>query len=549
MGQDFCQDCNNNNFPLSKYEGNLNYKYYNNEIQQTNTHNLISNRSNNNSSKNFFYGQNNNFNNNNNNDFNNNNFNNSNFNNNNNNFNNNNNNFNNNYNQNNFPQNYNNFNNQNYPNQKLYKAYGNYYDNKNQIYQFHIPPLSTLNKSNFSLNIKSKKKPKKKNFISQIIENQNESFLTENDILDTEEKEELNKIRIKYKINLIISYLRKFKLLKQAQKKKIILETCHSNIPTLSSNADYNTNTNLFPMEEYKYIGSKFNGKKEGFGMQIFRTKITNNNYLIENVDNNTIEVNKNNNNENPIFNRNYICGKFFGTFQNGQRTHIGKFINETLNTIYMGEINKNFAEGFGIFNNISASIAYEGNWAKNLRNGIGIEKYSDGSFYKGEYKNGKKNGIGTYKWNDNSFYKGEWKNNDLNGIGMYKFRDGSYYYGEWEKNQMNGFGEFTFPMVKTYIGNFSWDKKDNFGILFWYQEQKAFIGFWLDNKQHGKGKFINKGKEKFGIWNLGKKIKNFDDVDDFIENLEQNEKKYYKFFYYDYNSLEKLIKNIINSD
>ena len=299
-------------------------------------------------------------------------------------------------------------------------------------------------------------------------------------------------------------------------------------------------------MEEYKYIGSKFNGKKEGFGMQIFRTKIINSNYLIENVDNNTIEVNKNSS-ENPIFNRNFISGKFFGTFRNGQRTHIGKFINETLNTIYMGEINKNFAEGFGIFNNISASITYEGNWAKNLRNEIGIEKYSDGSEYKGEYKHGKKNGIGTYKWKDNSFYKGEWKNNDLNGIGMYTFRDGSYYYGQWEKNQMNGFGEFTFPMVKTYIGNFSWDKKDNFGVLFWYQEQKAFIGFWLDNKQHGKGKFINKGKEKFGVWNLGKKIKNFEDVDDFIENLEQDEKKYYKFFYYDYNSLEKLIKNIIN--
>ena len=50
MGQDFCQNCNNNNFPLSKYEGNLNYKYYyNNEIQQTNTHNLNSNRSNNSS--------------------------------------------------------------------------------------------------------------------------------------------------------------------------------------------------------------------------------------------------------------------------------------------------------------------------------------------------------------------------------------------------------------------------------------------------------------------------------------------------------------------
>ena len=59
-------------------------------------------------------------------------------------------------------------------------------------------------------------------------------------------------------------------------------------------------------MEEYKYIGSKFNGKKEGFGMQIFRTKIINSNYLIENVDNNTIEVNKNSNNENPIFNRNH---------------------------------------------------------------------------------------------------------------------------------------------------------------------------------------------------------------------------------------------------
>jgi hypothetical protein len=340
--------------------------------------------------------------------------------------------------------------------------------------------------------------------------------------------------------------LRKFKKLKQTQKKKIILETCHSHLPTLSSKADYNTNTNLFPMQEYKYIGSKFNGKKDGFGMQIFRTKIESPNFLIQNVDNNTIEVNKSGNE--GVFSRNYISGKFFGTFRNGERTNIGKFINETLNTVYMGEIRQNYAEGFGVFHNIGASITYEGNWVKNLRDDVGIETYSDGSEYRGEYRRGKKNGVGTYKWNDNSFYKGEWQDNYLNGVGMYTFRDGSYYYGQWEKNQMNGFGEFTFPMVKTYIGNFSWDKKHDFGILFWYQEKKAFIGFWLDNKQHGKGKFINKGKEKFGSWNFGKKIENFEDVNDFIENLDEHEKKFYKFFFYDYNSLEKLIKNIINS-
>ena len=58
----------------------------------------------------------------------------------------------------------------------------------------------------------------------------------------------------------------------------------------------------------------------------------------------------------------------------------------------------------------------YEGQWEHDLQNGLGMEKWADGSTFQGTYKNGLKNGPGHYQWADGSEYNGEWLDNQIEG-------------------------------------------------------------------------------------------------------------------------------------
>jgi len=51
----------------------------------------------------------------------------------------------------------------------------------------------------------------------------------------------------------------------------------------------------------------------------------------------------------------------------------------------------------------------YKGNWAKDERNGEGVETYPDGSLYIGSFTNNEKHGTGTYEKEDGRCVKGEW--------------------------------------------------------------------------------------------------------------------------------------------
>ena len=47
---------------------------------------------------------------------------------------------------------------------------------------------------------------------------------------------------------------------------------------------------------------------------------------------------------------------------------------------------------------------------------GLGIEKWNDGSTYVGQYRHGKMNGKGKIVWADRSCYNGEFVNNNWHG-------------------------------------------------------------------------------------------------------------------------------------
>ena len=323
------------------------------------------------------------------------------------------------------------------------------------------------------------------------------------------DEKELNKIINNYRANLIISAFRKFKKLKEESQQIIQYKTNIKERKSIISIEDLDVD--LFPEENYNFLGHIFNEKKEGFGIQIF-----------------------------PKSNSKYI-----GYFENDKRINYCKFEDKSRLYTFKGDTNYNFAGKYGIYNNYGKGINYEGDWDKNTKNGIGIEKFKDGAIYKGEFKNGYKEGIGTYYWVDGSQYEGEFKSNLLEGYGVYKFKDGSFCSGLWASNQITGFGKFTYPGVKYYLGNFKKDYKSGFGLIFWVKERKGFIGYWKNNKQNGLGKFISNENIRYGKWEEGKKIVKYEENEFFNLLNEQNTPQIYvDIFGMDYDGLNDYIQN-----
>ena len=325
------------------------------------------------------------------------------------------------------------------------------------------------------------------------------------------DQNELNKIKFIYQINILISSFRKFKKMKdEAHKIITIRNNLKEKRNLISIDGTEYLDVDLFPSENYNYLGNIFNEKEDGFGIQYFS---------------------KNN-------------AKYVGNFLNGKRINYCYFEDKSKFYIYKGETKKNFTGLYGIYYNYEKYVTYEGEWLNNRKDGIGIETYKDGSKYMGEYKNGLKQGLGAYFWADGSIYEGEWKYNLMEGSGIYKFKDGSTCSGFWHSNQMDGFGKLTFPDVKCFIGFFKKDQKYGFGLIFWYKEKKAFIGYWKNNKQDGFGKFIYEEKIKYGFWKQGNREDKYDEKEFFELLNEQNFSNIIiKIFQLDYVGLKDYIE------
>ena len=335
--------------------------------------------------------------------------------------------------------------------------------------------------------------------------------------LDEEDKKRLDKILKNYKAKKITILFKQFMEKKSISHQILCTENASINdYQNIQNNLRTDLTVNLIPEKNYIYIGTKFNGKKDGLGLELF----TNTN------------------------------AKFFGRFINDKRVSIGRFIinNEDDSYYYFGYVNGIHAEGFGWHENMKKSIYYEGMWLNSKKDGFGIERNNrDNSEYRGCFKNGKKNGIGYYQWSDDSYYLGEWEDDNLDGYGIYHFQDGSIYTGHFKHNKMNGLGEFTFPEIKSYFGFFENDQRVGFGIMIWYKESKVFMGFWNDNKQHGPGKIINKGKIKYGVWENGNLKEKIKIKEHFINILEKEKCDYMNFFMLDdYNEISQKILKIL---
>jgi hypothetical protein len=104
-------------------------------------------------------------------------------------------------------------------------------------------------------------------------------------------------------------------------------------------------------------------------------------------------------------------------------------------------------------------------------------------------------------------------------------------YIGQWENNSMHGYGEFRWKDGKYYAGNYVEDRKEGFGIYYWTNPQRAYIGFWKNGKQDGVGKYINPKMSRFGIWREGERTKWYNNEKEAFNSLKNTEKIFKDLF------------------
>jgi hypothetical protein len=79
----------------------------------------------------------------------------------------------------------------------------------------------------------------------------------------------------------------------------------------------------------------------------------------------------------------------------------------------------------------------YEGEWlsGRDVRDGRGIQIWSDGSRYEGYWRNNRAHGKGRLIHSDGDIYEGQWKDDKAHGFGKYVHVDGSSYEGYWKED------------------------------------------------------------------------------------------------------------------
>jgi len=108
----------------------------------------------------------------------------------------------------------------------------------------------------------------------------------------------------------------------------------------------------------------------------------------------------------------------------------------------------------------------YDGEWkiGTEIRQGMGIQTWPDGSVYEGNFYDNKRNGNGRIIYPDQTIYNGGWVNDAAHGYGELIQASGSYTYkGEWLMDHMHGQGTTT-DQEGTFEGEFQESKRQGRG-------------------------------------------------------------------------------------
>ena len=173
----------------------------------------------------------------------------------------------------------------------------------------------------------------------------------------------------------------------------------------------------------------------------------------------------------------------------------------------FVGYFKDSKSNGIGLFCDNENNSLF-GNYTNDQLEGFGLYTNNNGTSYTGNWSSDVQDGIGIENWKDGSIYKGEFSEGKKNGLGYYIWSDGSEYQGEWYNNSLNGYGIYKYANNnKIYYGEWEDNMMNGFGELTWKNEGKKYVGFFLNDKRQGFGLFLWKKPFKIfiGFWLKGK--------------------------------------------
>lgn len=122
-------------------------------------------------------------------------------------------------------------------------------------------------------------------------------------------------------------------------------------------------------------------------------------------------------------------------------------------------------------------------------RNGLGIDSWATernaGDEFAGYFENGQRNGVGVFSFGQNPNnssnslrYEGEWAADKINGVGVWVYRNGIRYAGSQRDGVRVGPGVMTFPGSGRYEGEYN-DKRSGHGVFWDAQGRVQRAGIW----------------------------------------------------------------------
>lgn len=141
----------------------------------------------------------------------------------------------------------------------------------------------------------------------------------------------------------------------------------------------------------------------------------------------------------------------------------------------------------------------YEGatNTSSGVREGFGVQHYSNGDEYHGTWLADKPHGTGTYRYSSGAQYEGQFAEGQRHGRGKYVFASGDVYDGEWRGGKRTGRGKLrvvsrtaqdgTYVEGYEFTGSFVDGKKTGVGKMT-YATGDVYEGEFRDDARHGQG-------------------------------------------------------------
>ena len=189
------------------------------------------------------------------------------------------------------------------------------------------------------------------------------------------------------------------------------------------------------------------------------------------------------------------------------------------------------------------------------FREGFGLNKYGNSSFYLGQWRDNMKDGTGFLKIDDNTLYVGSFILNQFQGFGMlyYKQPQDIFYFGEFKNGSFRNGIYCDIKKELYYRGHFQNNKKNDKYCTFLEKKNKhLYIGEVIDDK------FVKGYLCLYQINEYSRKDENEDiefvgdfDIDKlfYFDKTDENSISFIHIFEFENEFRNKIIESISSSD